>query len=259
MSKVSEYASATVLNEGMFFYIAIDTDTDGIYESRKASLATVRTSMYDTNSRLFKESKGSDIASAAALTIGTDGNYFDVTGSVGITSINTVKVGTEAVLHFDGTPTLTHSATDLILPGGQNIVAQAGDHAIFREYDTGLWRCIFYSRASQPPMSTGFIAPVFINAVPQTLSGPGAVDIISPITNFTSTGASDALTLADSTILGQIKVLNHEVDGGGYVLTPTTFANGTDLTVTDAGVSVTLMWTASGWTLVSQTGVAVIA
>lgn len=259
MTKVSEYASATTLNEGAFIYFAIDTDADGIYESRKVSLATLRSSLYDTNSRIFKSSKGTDIASAAALAIGTDGNSFDVTGTTTVTSIGTVKIGTVVELQFDAILTLTHHATDLILPGGADIITAAGDSAMFMEYATGDWRCIGYMRQAVAPVPTGFIAPVYLDAVPQALAGAGAIDIVSPVTNFTSTGATDALTLVDSTVVGQVKVINHEVDGGGYVLTPTTLSGGTTITVTDVSVSITLMWTTSGWRLIGQTGVATIA
>ena len=51
-------------------------------------------------------------------------------------------------LHFDGALTLTHHATDLVLPGGANITTAAGDEAEFVEYDTGKWRRTNYVRAA---------------------------------------------------------------------------------------------------------------
>ena len=95
--------------------------------------------------------KGSDIASASALTLGTDGNYFDVTGTTTITSINTWNVGDIAILQFDGALTLTHHATNLILPGGANITTAAGDQAAFVEYASGTWRCLWYTDAGTVP------------------------------------------------------------------------------------------------------------
>jgi hypothetical protein len=95
--------------------------------------------------------KGADVASASTLTLGDDGNYFDVTGTTAITSIATVGVGTVIKLHFDGILTLTHHATDLILLGGANITTAAGDEAEFVEYAAGDWRCTNYQRASLPP------------------------------------------------------------------------------------------------------------
>ena len=102
-----------------------------------------------------KFAKGADIVSAAALAPGTDGNYFDVTGVVTITSINTVAVGAVLRLHFDGILTLTHHATDLILPGGADILTAAGDEATFVEYATGDWRCIGYVGGSKAHNADG--------------------------------------------------------------------------------------------------------
>ena len=93
-------------------------------------------------------SKGADVASAAALPILTDGNYFDVTGTTTVTSINTLGIGTVIKLHFDGTLTLTHHATNLILPSGANVTTAAGDEFEFVEYASGDWRCTGYVLAS---------------------------------------------------------------------------------------------------------------
>lgn len=95
-----------------------------------------------------KWAKGADVASANALTLGADGNYFDITGTTSITSIGTVGIGTWVRLHFDGALTLTHHATDLILPSGANITTAAGDEAEFVEYATGDWRCVSYTKAT---------------------------------------------------------------------------------------------------------------
>lgn len=102
----------------------------------------------DTNSHQVNLSKGADVASAGALTLGTDGNYFDITGTTTITSIATLGIGTQVTLHFDGALTLTHHATDLILPSGANITTAAGDEFTFVEYASGDWRCIGYALAS---------------------------------------------------------------------------------------------------------------
>ena len=64
----------------------------------------------------------------------------------------------------------------------------------------------------------------------QSLSGAGAVDLTNLITEITTTGA-DALTLADGTTSGQVKIINMIVDGGDGTLTPVTAgANGTTIT-----------------------------
>jgi hypothetical protein len=99
------------------------------------------------SSAQIQGAKGADVTSATALTLGTDGNFFDVTGTTTITSINTVKVGTTVILQFDAVLTLTHHATDLILPGGANITTAAGDIAVFTEYASGDWKCDVYTKA----------------------------------------------------------------------------------------------------------------
>ena len=53
----------------------------------------------------------------------------------------------------------------------------------------------------------------------QSLSGAGAVDLDNLITELTTTGAN-ALTLADGSTSGQIKIVNMIVDGGDGTLTP---------------------------------------
>jgi hypothetical protein len=91
--------------------------------------------------------KGADVASAAALTLGSDGNYFDITGTDAITSIATIGAGMVVTLHFDAIVTFTHDATHLILPGGANITTAAGDEATLIEYAAGDWRCVAYTKA----------------------------------------------------------------------------------------------------------------
>jgi len=102
----------------------------------------------DCNGAQIQWSKGADVVSATALAVLTDGNYFDVTGTVTIATINTTGgIGTQIKLHFDGILTLTNSA-DIVLPGGANITTAAGDEAEFIEYASGDYRCTSYTKAS---------------------------------------------------------------------------------------------------------------
>lgn len=104
----------------------------------------------DCNGHQIQWSQGADVASATALAVLTDGNYFDVTGTTTITSINTTGgIGTLIKLHFDGILTLTHDGDYINLPGGANITTAAGDEAEFIEYATGKYRCTNYQRSSE--------------------------------------------------------------------------------------------------------------
>jgi len=114
------------------------------YDNIEAADNLARRHTVNTFTQTQTWSKGAVVASAAALTLGSDGNYFDVTGTTAITSIVTKGIGTVIKLHFDGILTITHHATNLILPGGANITTAAGDEAEFIEYASGDWRCTNY-------------------------------------------------------------------------------------------------------------------
>ena len=92
-----------------------------------------------------------------------------------------------------------------------------------------------------------------MNQTAQSLSG-GAVDVTSQRTHFTSTGASQLLTLADGTD-GQVKVIVHVTDGGSGVLTLTNFGSGSTVTFTAVGDTATLLFTNSKWYALSVVGV----
>ena len=87
--------------------------------------------------------KGSDLGdgdiASGLLTIGP-GNRFDLAGTESLDGIVSVGIGVEILIHFDSARTITHNATNLILPGGVNIVTQAGDIAKFYEYASADWR-----------------------------------------------------------------------------------------------------------------------
>lgn len=132
-----------------------DADADALWDTLMAAIdksgarsdfAVPGTGTTNTFTKTQTWSKGIDVASTGALVVGDDGNYFDITGTTSITSIGAKGVGTVIKLHFDGTLTLTHHATNLVLPGGANIVTTAGDEAEFVEYAAGAWRCTNYTR-----------------------------------------------------------------------------------------------------------------
>ncbi len=91
----------------------------------------------------------------------------------------------------------------------------------------------------------------------QALSGAGAVNVTTTLTEYTSTGAAQALTLANGTA-GQFKQIVHTVDGGSGILTPTTPLGYATITFATAGDAVDLVYTATGWAIVGSRG-AVIA
>ena len=93
----------------------------------------------------------------------------------------------------------------------------------------------------------------------QALSGAGAADTVNLITELTTGGGAAAVTLADGTTSGQMKIINMIVDGGGTAtVTPTTFANGSTIAFDAVAESVTLVWNSSiGWVATSVNGATV--
>ena len=87
----------------------------------------------------------------------------------------------------------------------------------------------------------------------QALSGAGAVNLTTPITSLTTTGAAQALTLANGTV-GQVKIIVHAVDGGSAVLTPTTKIGFSTITFTGVGESASLVYTSAGWAITALNG-----
>ena len=87
----------------------------------------------------------------------------------------------------------------------------------------------------------------------QQISGPGAIDVTSYITEITTTGTDDAYTLADG-VAGQIKIICMVVDGGDAIITPTTLATGTTITMADVNDNITLLYGANGWVNTANQG-----
>jgi len=86
-------------------------------------------------------------------------------------------------------------------------------------------------------------------ATTQALSGAGAVNVTTAITEFTSVGTGDALTLADG-VEGQHKFVVYVAEAAGGdtgVLTPASLAGGTTVTFNDVGDSAHLLFTAGDW------------
>ena len=93
----------------------------------------------------------------------------------------------------------------------------------------------------------------------QSLSGAGAVDLTNLVTELTTGAGAAAVTLADGTTSGQIKIIYMVVDGGGTAtVTPVTFASGTTLAFDAVAESATLVWnSAIGWVLSADRGVTI--
>jgi len=182
--------------------------------------------------------KGADIASSGTLTVG-EGGYFHITGTTAITALalSVDKAGRKVWLKFDGSLTLTHNATSLILPTGANIATAAGDIAGFVSEGSGNFRCFVYQRADGTALASsggggsaltvkdegtnldtavtsidfvgaGVTATNSGHAVTVTISGGGSSDMVLLQTvTVSSPVASVALTAFDNSTYRSYKII----------------------------------------------------
>jgi len=91
----------------------------------------------------------------------------------------------------------------------------------------------------------------------QALSGAGAANLTSAITEVTTDGTGNVITLADGSA-GQIKTITMVAEGAGTdtaVITPATFAGGSTVTLDTVGEAATFQYNATiGWVLLSTNG-----
>ena len=77
-----------------------------------------------------------------------------------------------------------------------------------------------------------------------------ALSITHALTLLGSSGTNTATTLADGTVVGQLKVVVHDVDGGNSILAVTDALGFADIDFVTAGDTAMLMWTGTtGWAL----------
>ena len=121
-------------------YLQTEHNTNGTHSSITATNLTL------TGELIL--AKGADVASANDLNVTGVGNYFDVTGTTTINTIQSKGVGSYITLHFDGACQLTHDATNLVIPSGANHTTAAGDEYTFFEYASADWRMVSYALAT---------------------------------------------------------------------------------------------------------------
>ena len=98
----------------------------------------------------------------------------------------------------------------------------------------------------------------FSNSVENINDGQqAALSITHAVTLLESSGTNTATTLADGTVIGQLKIIVHDADGGNSILAVTDALGFADLDFVDDGDTAMLLWTGTtGWALLSQQSVA---
>jgi len=86
-------------------------------------------------------------------------------------------------------------------------------------------------------------------------SAAGALSITIPISKVLAAGADQAMTLADGTTAGQIKIVYASSSANSWKVTPaTTDGAYTKITFTTVGENATFVWSGSGWAITSRGG-----
>tara|TARA_R110000868_G_scaffold153905_3_gene379869 strand:- start:476 stop:1186 length:711 start_codon:yes stop_codon:yes gene_type:complete len=96
----------------------------------------------------------------------------------------------------------------------------------------------------------------------QTITASGALSTSIQISYLNTTSAAQALTLANGTVIGQVKYVSMTVFGAGNnaVLTPANLAGYTTITFNSVGDTVSLVWggtAAGGWFIAGYSGVVI--
>lgn len=90
------------------------------------------------------------------------------------------------------------------------------------------------------------VSPVVLNQVQQAINANGAITLtqyFTALTSVTTTGV--AFTLADSTVVGQVKKIQLVADGGSDAVV--TFNGNATITFADVGDVAELLWNGSDW------------
>jgi hypothetical protein len=181
--------------------------------------------------------KGADVASATTLAIGTDGNYFNVTGGTTIQAITTRAAGTVITLHFDSSLTVTNGSGITLVPAS-SWVAPANAMLTLVSHGSNDWREISRATPAAATMGYQWLEPSTINGTDAQAArvagtppsfGTGATtatfgfvipdDLTTMVTarSYRVGGAGNVSLLGSFSTLtpGAIATVNDSIGGGG--------------------------------------------
>ncbi len=126
------------------------------------------------------ERHGGALASAATLSIPIEREAFDVTGTTGITTINTNGRGLGAPirLRFLAACTLTHQAMNLNIPGAANYTTAVGDVLLFEVIGENQVRCLVLFAGGALQQTTSLAVPYTpaVNDVGNVTTGGSVIE-----------------------------------------------------------------------------------
>ena len=93
----------------------------------------------------------------------------------------------------------------------------------------------------------------FSNSYEDISDGSQTAISITHALTLLQTAGSNATTLADGTVIGQLKIIINDTDGGTSQMTPADPLGFANIDFADDGDTVTLMWTGTSWAALSST------
>ena len=96
----------------------------------------------------------------------------------------------------------------------------------------------------------------FSNSVEDISDGTQAEISITTALTLLQTAGTNATTLADGTVVGQLKIIVHDTDGGSTEMTPADPLGYIDLDFVSLGDSAMLMWIGTKWAALSSVALA---
>ena len=96
----------------------------------------------------------------------------------------------------------------------------------------------------------------FSNSVEDISDGTQTAISITTALTLLQTAGSNATTLADGTVVGQLKIIVHDTDGGATEMTPADPLGYIDLDFVELGDSAMLMWIGTKWAALSSVALA---
>ena len=92
----------------------------------------------------------------------------------------------------------------------------------------------------------------FSNSIEDISDGTQTAISVSTAVTLLQTAGSNATTLANGTVQGQIKIIVNDQDGGTSELTPQSRLGYANIDFVDDGDAVICMWTGTSWAVIGQ-------
>lgn len=173
--------------------------------------------------------KGADVASATVVTLGSDGNVFDITGTTTITHLNPTNwsAGAVLLLQFDGALTLTHAsgtdssvAASIHLTGAANYVTVIGDKFLMY-YDGAVFREICRSNTGDTTFGEG--QDLVFGTTTGTKIGTGATQKLgfygaTPVVQYATEGTVTGFTAGGGTAVKDDSVFTGDFGTRAYTI-----------------------------------------